>query len=212
MKYLALIISFLFFLSCEKEIVTKPKEDTKVELVYLNCNDEVVIEWVGAKAGANKILFLNSLSTTNVLLNDTIRKEEIYNQNLVKYLKCTPTGTVGFSTSGIFHHNYFIEIVFSNDSVGYEKAGIGYTNGQPFTYYPVVTINLMHNTNPNYKITYVYERGQSTHNVLRGVPVNLAMINIYYNNDYDNNLPPIVRSRLQPVHKGTNVFTPSHKS
>ncbi len=33
MKYLALIISFLFFLSCEKETVTKPKEDTKVELV-----------------------------------------------------------------------------------------------------------------------------------------------------------------------------------
>lgn len=212
MKYLVLIITFLFFLSCEKEPV-KPstKEDNKVQIVYLNCNDEVVIENVGARQDGEVILYLNTLSTTNVLLGQAPRVEEIYNQKFVKHINFEPTGVPGFGQSGIFHHRYFAKITFANDSMEYRKVAVGYTNGQPFEYVPVITNNLISAQSPYYKVTYVLGRSKPAPNVLRGVVVNLSMIDMYYNGDYQNGLPPVISTQLQPVHKGTNVFTPSHK-
>lgn len=210
MRHLIFILSFFFILtSCEKEVTTStPKEDQKVEIIYLDCNDKVVIDTVyGPRAGAGVILYLTSLSTDNALIFGAPRKFVIYNQAKIKYIKFTGTGGPEFGQNNILHYPYFADIVFTNDSIGYDTVSIGYTNGQNFTHYPSVSNNLLANNHSKYKVTYIAGRTAKTENVLRNQTVNLSEMSIFYDNETD----PIVVNRLQPTHKGTNRFSPDNK-
>jgi hypothetical protein len=212
MKHLVFLISLtailVWNLSCTKESLEK---EAPSSIVYTECGNYVTIEYDDNRNGAGEILFLHSLSNTNVLLGVSPRKETIYNQSKIHYIKFEPTGGSAFNYNGIFHWPYLAEFKWMNDSVSYEFVSVGYTNGQSFVHFPEITKNLLFNNHPAGKITYVYGRSMKTINVLRDSKINLSLIDVYYDNDLEDGLAPILSAHLYPVHRGTNVFTPTHK-